>query len=106
MHRGILAASLLLTGCLGSWENSDRDPRAPSCNESTELGDPGPIRRLSDAQYANTIRDLGAHFGVSLDSIGSPFPGRGNAATFSTAYASNTVSAETAMELGENAEAA
>jgi hypothetical protein len=82
------------------------DDEGPSaCTPDGPIADPGPSRRLSDAQYANTVRDLGAHFGVDLGAIRTPFPGRGNTGTFSTAYGSNTVSAETALALQERSEA-
>lgn len=92
-----------------SGNESPTDPtpgdQAPStCTPAQPIADPGPSRRLSDAQYANTIHDLGAHFGVDLGAIRTPFPGRGNTGTFSTAYGSNTVSAETALALQERSE--
>jgi hypothetical protein len=78
-------------------------PSEGACPEGEDVADPGPVRRLSDAQYASTVRDLGTRFGVDLGAVRTPFPAHTDA-TFSTSFRSNTVSGETALALQERAE--
>lgn len=79
-----------------------REAKNSTCDPAT-IADTGAIRRLTEAQYLNTLQELTRRLGVATERLASPFPSR-TAATFSTDYLSNTVSAATARALGERSQ--
>ena len=86
----------------------DEIPQIDACQANpVALSDPAPLRRLSQAELGNSLRDLAAQLGVTTFDAGpSPFPDPSVGDYFSNNARQNTISLLTANQLMDAAERA
>lgn len=109
--RPLTVALLCLTACAGGTISDQLvkpgdDPTVDACRANPQaLSDPAPLRRLSQAELGNSLRDLAGQLGVNgFDPGASPFPDPGVGDYFSNNARQNSISQLTANQLMDAAE--